>query len=525
MANRVNLDAMIPREDFEVEDGEFAVDLVQQFPLSYLAMGSSFQKLLRKPDFQRETNHWSPEQIATFIASFLDNEVVPSLIFWKAPTYIFVIDGGHRLSALRSWIEDDYGDGALSKTFYGGEIPMEQKRSAQRARILIERRIGRYANLKKLADSKGSDTESKRANRMTTRGLTLQWVQGSPALAESSFYKINSQGTPLDDVERMLIENRRKPIAIGARYVLRGGSGHSYWSAFTSREAVSKIQTLGKKFHDLLFEPESSEPLRTMDVPVGGSVSPVDALSLLIDFLTIASSREVPTKTISEYADDGVGDETAQVLARALEVLNRMTGSSNGSLGLHTAVYFYNERAKHSRFLFLGFAALIAEKLRNNDTYFFKKFTYARSKIEDFLIENKSLIGIVLQNLAKGQRVPKMKEMFDLLIATVMVGASLEVTTVISQLGMKGRILDVTTTQLSPTITDETKASLLIRASISSAKRCPLCNGRMEINKSVSYDHITDRKYDGTGDIDNVQMAHPYCNNSKDSLLREAEVG
>jgi hypothetical protein len=28
--------------------------------------------------------------------------------------YIFVIDGGHRLSALRAWMEDDYGDGTIS---------------------------------------------------------------------------------------------------------------------------------------------------------------------------------------------------------------------------------------------------------------------------------------------------------------------------------------------------------------------------------------------------------------------------
>jgi len=35
---------------------------------------------LRKPDFQRETNHWTPEQLVTFIESFVDSEVIPSLI-------------------------------------------------------------------------------------------------------------------------------------------------------------------------------------------------------------------------------------------------------------------------------------------------------------------------------------------------------------------------------------------------------------------------------------------------------------
>ena len=136
MANRVNLDAMIPREDFALTEEEFAIDLFPGFPISNLASDAPILKLLRKPDFQRETNHWTPNQITTFVASFLDNEVIPSLILWKSPNLIFVIDGGHRLSALRAWMEDDYGDGAISLQFYKGEISDEQRRLARRARKL-----------------------------------------------------------------------------------------------------------------------------------------------------------------------------------------------------------------------------------------------------------------------------------------------------------------------------------------------------------------------------------------------------
>lgn len=135
MAQRVNLDAMIPREDFGVDAGEFVLDLFPGFPISYLTgQEAPILKLLRKPDFQRETNHWSPDQITTLVASFLDNEVIPSLILWKSPNYIFVIDGGHRLSALRAWVEDDYGDRAVSGAFYKGEISNEQKKIATSSR-------------------------------------------------------------------------------------------------------------------------------------------------------------------------------------------------------------------------------------------------------------------------------------------------------------------------------------------------------------------------------------------------------
>jgi hypothetical protein len=152
--------------------------------------------------------------------------VIPSLIFWDSSSYIFVLDGGHRLSALRAWIEDDYGDKALSAKFYEGqELSKEQKKMANRTRNLVEQKIGRYSELCKLVESTASDLASKRAKTLFKRKLLLQWVKGSPEVAESSFYKINSLGAPLDDTERMLIENRKKPIAIAARSILRGGLG------------------------------------------------------------------------------------------------------------------------------------------------------------------------------------------------------------------------------------------------------------------------------------------------------------
>jgi hypothetical protein len=205
LATRVDLDAMIPREDFGVIEDSFVLDLMSDFPIRHLAKDAPVLRLLRKPDFQRETNHWSPEQLCTFIESFVDAEVIPSLILWKAPRYIFVIDGGHRLSALRAWMEDDYGDNAISKAFYKKEIPKKQKDIAKRTRTLIEKRVGRYTDLMSSIDLQSADARMvKRAQVLATRALPLQWIQGSAAAAETSFFKINSQGTPLDDVRRCL---------------------------------------------------------------------------------------------------------------------------------------------------------------------------------------------------------------------------------------------------------------------------------------------------------------------------------
>lgn len=131
MAEKLILDALIPREDFDVEEknennlGQSKTTL----SITDLEYDSFFFSAIRKPDFQRETNEWTPEKVKNLIISFLDGELIPALILWRNQNnYIFVIDGSHRLSALAAWINDDYGDGEISGKYYGGEILEEQKR-------------------------------------------------------------------------------------------------------------------------------------------------------------------------------------------------------------------------------------------------------------------------------------------------------------------------------------------------------------------------------------------------------------
>jgi hypothetical protein len=514
MTKRVTLDAMIPREDFAVEGDTFALDLFNAFPVDYLYRDAAQLKLLRKPDFQRETNHWSPEQMATFVASFVDNEVIPSLILWKSKSYIFVIDGAHRLSALRAWIEDDYGDRTISTSLYGLEISGEQKRIGKKARNLIEANIGKFSTMKDfVGGATATEVQKRRANLLFTRTLPVQWIQGNASVAETSFFKINTQGTPLDETETLLIENRKKPIAISARAILRAGAGHKYWSAFPG-ERVKKIEELAAQLYNILFEPEMTQPLKTIDIPLGGSVSPVNALALLIEYLVIAGNRDQNGRTINAYMDDTDGTETTSVLRNALEVSRRITGNSPESLGLHPAVYFYNERGKYNRFLFLGIALLFAERLRNNDDGFWKKFTSARSKLEAFLMANKSLIGILLQNMNKKHRVAKMRDLIIFLIAEFNHGRDVMAEQAIQHLGLRGRIIDVVNVQTSPRFTDDTRTMVLIRQALDSAIVCPICKGKLDPTKSVSYDHKIPVRDGGTGDPDNCNLVHPYCNSA-----------
>jgi hypothetical protein len=512
MPQRVTLDAMIPREDFGLEGSKFELDLFPAMPISYLAKDQPIMKLFRKPMFQRETNHWSPEQIAVFIASFLDNEVIPSLILWKSPSFIFVIDGGHRLSALRAWMEDDYGDNSISREFYKGEISDEQKRIAAKARKLIEQRVGRFSAMPALVGSStATPDQARRANSLFTRAIHVQWIQGNADVAETSFFKINSQGTPLDEVEEMLIRNRRKPVAISARAILRAGAGHVYWSAFNPANKAEVVR-LASEYYNTVFKPEVSQPLKTIDVPVGGSASPVDALGLLVEFLAISGTRDIKGKSIADYAEDTSGDETIRVLQNSLEIVNRITGNSPGSLGLHPAVYFYNERGKYNRFLFLGMSLLLTDKIRNNDSGFFKKFTAARSVLEAFLAENKSLLGIILQNMGKTHRVPKMRDLLAFVIEEAVAGRVVTAETAITHLGLRGRIIDVVSNTRNPHFSDDAKAAIFVSKALEAALECPICRGKLDPAKSVSYDHIVRVRDGGAGSVENGALVHPYCN-------------
>ena len=92
-ANLVNLDAMIKRADFaSVEEEESQFETIPNISLRDFTKGGLIGPSLRKPDFQRETNHWTPTQVVSLLECFVNGDLIPSVILWQTPTYFFVID-------------------------------------------------------------------------------------------------------------------------------------------------------------------------------------------------------------------------------------------------------------------------------------------------------------------------------------------------------------------------------------------------------------------------------------------------
>jgi hypothetical protein len=241
-------------------------------------------------------------------------------------------------------------------------------------------------------------------------------------------------------------------------------------------------------------------------------VSPVNALSLLIDFLTIASSTQSEPRNIGKDKPDIDGSDTLKVLRMSRQIGARLAGNNAESLGLHPAVYFYNERGVYARHLFLGMTRLIAERVRNNDSQFFKKLTRVRKKLEEFLMENKSLIGQAFANVNREARVARVRDMLANLIDSFNKGEKFTTEDIFASIGLGGRILDVRNLTTGSKVSEATKAALAISAGLKGAPTCPICHGLLYPKKSVSYDHNVPVRKGGSGAKENIRMTHPYCN-------------
>jgi len=520
-ANLVNLDAMISREDFSAQsDNDLSFESIQNIAMRDIGMLSG---LLRKPDFQRETNHWTPEQVVSLLKSFVTGDLIPSVILWKS-SFVFVIDGGHRLSVLRAWKENDYGDGDISQKFFGNSISEDQRKIAQKTRELVDTSVGKWSDIeKKMQDSSNDHEESRRLTNIYVRALQVQWVKGDSDKAETSFFNINKKGTPLDEVEETLLRHRKKPISIAARAIIRAGKGHRYWSSFPE-DKTKKIEEIASKINSALFDPDVKTQIKTLDLPLGGSRGVRLALDILIDLMSISVSQsDNYQKKLFEQAEDVDGSETVIVLEKTNKLLNWITGNDKGSLGLHPAVYFYSASGRHVNPMFLGTLLLVAKRLKFNDKDFFKRFTSIRANLEKTLIKNKPILASLVNRAGHKKRTEYYCSLFESMIdyllslkkkGAEMNGYFLSEAEILQLAHFEGNILAGSSITNATKISEDAKNAVFIDTALSSAITCPICYGYLDPSKSVSYDHIIRVEDGGKGSAKNAQLTHPYCNMS-----------
>jgi hypothetical protein len=363
-------------------------------------------------------------------------------------------------------------------------------------------------------DENLNPVEKKKVNTVIARGIPIQWVKGDADRAEASFFTINTKGTALDDVEELLLRNRKRPISIAARAIIRAGRGHKYWSAFP--EPIRQdIEVKAKSLHEVLFEPELTRPVKTLELPLGGAKGVRTALETLIELNLIAARNQLGSpKSLDDTQDDADGSGTAVTLSQTLQLMQRITGNSNGSLGLHPAVYFYGPTGRHSSPMFMGTVALFALRLANNDKNYFAKFTKIRKDLERVLIDNKDLIATILQKVLSPKRADRYRVLLGETVRALLENEKVTPEFLINAAGLAGKVITGNSASSSESFSDEVKSQAFIGAAMSQALKCPICSGYLDVTKSVSYDHVTRVQDGGMGTEGNCDLTHPFCNQS-----------
>ncbi len=505
MVAHVNLDALIPREDFEVVSNQEGNEPPPAIKISDLEPKAFFYNALRKPDFQRETAEWTPDRVCGLVATFIEGGLIPGVILWRNKDLLFVIDGSHRLSALIAWVHDDYGSGDRSQLFFGYDVPAEQSKIARRTKELIEQRYGSYQDHKDLLENPeryGPDLIS-RARRFGSLALNLQWVRGDAKSAETSFIRINQQAAIIQPKELAFIEGRRKPNTIAARAIVRRATGHQYWSQFPENERNS-IRDIATDIHRMIFEPPISYPIKKLDLPAGGPVYSSTALPMVYDFVEKCTGAPSPEPDTS-------GKRTVECLQRTKRVMQSLLSNHSSSLGLHPAVYFYSWTGKQQPILFLAIADLIIDFERTNKLGWFIE---QRGRLESFLIEHRSLLNQLIRKFGtKESGQAHLRRFYDTILKEVATGKSDN--GIVEALRVEHSYLQPEESPYDAGIPSrysrQARSGLILRDLLPHTPKCAICGGLIP-SQSISVDHKERREDGGLATVENAQLTHPYCN-------------
>lgn len=535
MAKKVNLDALIQREDMYGGEPK-TIGNLKGLRHEDLKLGHNTFAVLRKPDFQRATSSWTPEKVRDMVVAYVNGELIPSVILWRSPKNdLFVIDGAHRLSSLIAWVNDDYGDGPISRGS-SDDISQEQKDAAQLARQLVLEAVGPYETLVTVLAKSGQahigDKYLQNARNLVYAGVQLQeLIEADPEKAEKSFFKINEQGVVLSETEKLILHSRACPNSIATRAVSQRGTGYPHWKNFTENNKRI-VEDLAKEVYSLLYEPPIQRgTIKTSNLPLAGNYSS-DGLGLLFNVINLSNksgdvlpkSREEAEKLIGVDTDGARTITYLQQTKRIASTLsNRMDTDFMRSLDLHPFVYFYAENGRHQPSMFLA----VLEWIRDYDEKnLLLEFTRVRAKFEDFLIKHRYLIPQISRK-ARGEikAVHKIKEYLDAVVDGFRKGTTESeiVDSVIRKFEIPPVVNDVIT-KPGKDLTPPRKSARYIAEDLLNAKRCSLCKARVP-DHGISFDHIKDKKHGGLGLLENADMVHHFCNGSKDVLkVRKGEA-
>lgn len=391
----VHLDHLIPKENIYYSPPK-ASDRVEKIArkkyeiIGYRVIleGSGLFSNLRKPDFQRQTNAWTPQKCVDFLDSVLRGWLVPHVILWEKPgsSIRYILDGAHRVSVVKAWMENDWGDSVEARHHYSRQDREKIEEAAEETRRLVKKQIGDFKEFRQELDALGELDEfeilqlapEKRLlfsffNSIDDTGLLVHWAENnSYEEVAQSFVRINKGGQPLDDFEVFLIEHRQSSFVRAIMSIANSGVGNNWPPSKslskTLQNRLEQFPTLASNIHSRLFEPTYEIPPTDVNQPFLPTPPYLRKHLYLREILPILVNNEI-IRGQNAFANLVKGDEynaTPQVIINSgynilhstetkLKHLTALTNTEPLSLDIVPIFYWYNRKGQLVRALCYGF--------------------------------------------------------------------------------------------------------------------------------------------------------------------------
>lgn len=582
---RVYLDHLITRESFRYVRPTEEMRAIVSAPARYLTLKNlqdqSRAKFLRKPDFQRATWAWSPEDCVLLLDSLIQNQVVPSVIMWSSPSngLDYILDGGHRVSVALAWLHNDWGDGPEADVRSATREQAQMIReAAQAVRLLVSSKIGAVEDYQEAEKdlyqviTQGGNPSRDLDPKTFTRGLfyqnllkdnigfNIQYVVGNYEIAEESFLKINRSGRVLSNWEKILIQNRNSSFGRAVMSIANIKSVQHYWPHIElsnndqSKDAAHKVNQIVRNvnaIHETLLTPEYKTPIKNLHAPfLVASIGDQRAF-YIAEFLTIVSGGKGQESETDELLKADVlltKDTTAseeEIINNGLNLTNTAIdilkhiwnpfpeiASPNRSLALVAPLYFYTNAGRPVRGLLYG---LLYWLLGGDEDVVRERkriFSAYRGKFEQIYIESKEdIVTGFSRNIGSGSEVTipvarYFNNLLSLLIRHKGDITSDEFIIAYSDIlgdihGKKVRTASINTIR-SRGFSAKQRSTTVLNSLLISSIRCDICGGILNPSGPIQHDHIKKSSQGGPTSMINERLTHPFCNQHRDHIERIA---
>ncbi|MBX3054502.1 MAG: HNH endonuclease [Caldilineaceae bacterium] len=530
-SSQVYLDHLVPRMNLRYRRSDEVLPSrprggqPEDLPMSDLGPGEFRPSILRKPDFQRATNAWSPEDCVALLESVVNRQVIPSVIMWYSPNLDEIRKAAmevRRLVSIRIGSIDDYVRSSedFDAIIRTNGAPGQEMNEADFKRALF------YNDFRRRAIK-----------------FEVQWVEGSYEIAEKSFIKINKSGRQLSVWETKLIENRDSSFARAIMSISSPDNLQYYWPASVPSQAekqdisqkVAFIREGISQITNILFDPpytpnhiQLKQPLMTLF----GQDSDKKPY-WIAEVLTVAQRGSGTSgETEKLLAKDSAGSTEELInngyalVTKTLDTFEHLIGRTPLALGIVPSLYFYTRSVRYVRSLLYGFTYWLLSGSDQDILLRKRLFCSHRRTFEQVLLEYRDEFASGLgRKSGSGSEVTVQTARYYQEVLQLLIEHNDEIASdsfvkgynnVLSKKFEIQRRASTSRSNRSRIFTNRQKAAKRMEVLLDSAPRCEICGGIFDPSLPHGYsqhDHRIEVFKGGQTIENNQRLVHNFCNN------------